>query len=250
MSERVRVKICGVTLPEHALAAANAGAEFIGLVFAERSRRRVTVEQARRIVEALPPRSGAAVETLELIGADLWFRGCAAALDRLIERGRPLVVGVFADQPVSLMNSIAEAADLDLIQLGGNERWETCLRLHRPAIKTLRAGSDARARDLLVSVETGTASLCLLDADVPGQLGGTGTKADWEVAAELAGALPLMLAGGLTPENVANAVATVRPWAVDVSSGIERDGVKDVALIEQFVAATRAATVGMETHAG
>ena len=246
----VGIKLCGLTLPEHAEAAAEAGAEFVGLVFAEQSRRRVTVEQARRIAAALPERREPPAQTLELIGAELWFGGCAAALDVLIGRGRPLVVGVFADQPVSLMNSIADAADLDLIQLGGNERWDTCLRLHRPAIKTLRAGAGARARDLLMMVEPGTASLCLLDADAPGQYGGTGTKADWQVATELAGSIPLMLAGGLTPENVAEAVATVRPWAVDVSSGIERDGVKDVALIRDFVAAARAAAVGTGSYAG
>ena len=234
----MRVKICGLTLPEHAEAAADAGAEFVGLVFAEQSRRRVTVEQARRIAAALPQRREPAVQTLELSGAELWFGGGAAALDALFGRGRPLVVGVFADQPVSLMNSIADAADLDLIQLGGNERWDTCLRLHRPAIKTLRAGAGARARDLLMQVEPGTASLCLLDADVPGEYGGTGQMADWEVAAEIAGSLPLMLAGGLTPANVGAAIAAVRPWAVDVSSGVEdQPGRKSAERIRAFVEA-------------
>ena len=231
----MRVKICGLTLPEHAAAAHHAGAEFIGLVFAERSRRRVTVEQARRIAAALPPRGAPPAESLTLTTGGLWFERCAAALDDLIGLGRPLVVGVFADQPVTLINSIAEAADLDLIQLSGDEPWEICLELRRPAIKTLRAGADADPAGLLASVETGTASLCLLDADVPGQLGGTGRAANWSVAAEVARTLPLMLAGGLTPGNVAEAVARVQPWAVDVSSGVERERVKDPDLIRQFV---------------
>lgn len=249
MSDAVRVKICGLTRPEHAEVTVELGVEFIGLVFAEQSRRRVTVEQARRIAEALPPRAQPVVENLPLAGAQLWFRGCATALEGLIAGGRPLVAGVFADQPVSLMNSIAEAADLDIIQLGGNEPWETALRLHRPAIKTLRAVAGSRARDLLVSVEAGTASLCMLDAQVAGQLGGTGERADWDVAAELARSIPLMLAGGLAPGNVQEAIERVQPWAVDVSTGVERDGVKDGDLIREFVRAARAA-VGTATHGG
>jgi phosphoribosylanthranilate isomerase len=237
-----RVKICGLTRPEHAAAAAAAGVEFIGLMFAERSRRRLTIEQARAVLDGLPPRRVGPVRVLTTDDlAAGWFRACATAADGLIAAaGRPLVVGVFADQPVALMNAIADTLQLDLIQLGGHEPFETALQLARPAIATLRASAGADPSALLAAAEPGTANLCMLDADVPGRLGGTGERADWEVAAALARSLPLILAGGLTPENVAGAIARVRPWAVDVSSGVERDGVKDVNLIEQFVRAARA----------
>ena len=245
----MRVKICGVTAPEHVEAAADAGAAFIGLVFAERSRRHVTVEQAKKLQAALPARRSPAPATLPLTGSGLWFTRCADALDALLARGRPLTVGVFANQPVALMNSIAEAADLDLIQLSGDERWDLCLQLRRPSIKALRAGSGCPcARDLLRAAEAGTASLCLLDAEAPGEYGGTGQMADWDVAADLTASLPLMLAGGLTPANVGDAIRAVNPWAVDVSSGVERDGVKDVALIGDFIQAANAAAAGMGSH--
>jgi phosphoribosylanthranilate isomerase len=135
-----------------------------------------------------------------------------------------------------------------LIQLSGDERWEICLQLRRPAIKALRpVNGSPCAPDLIRSAEVGTASLCMLDADVPGAYGGTGQRADWDVAADIAAALPLMLAGGLNPANVEEAIRTVRPWAVDVSSGVERDGVKDVELIRDFGRAARSAAVGMGT---
>jgi phosphoribosylanthranilate isomerase len=245
----MHIKICGLTRPEHVEAAASAGASFIGFMFAERSRRHVTVEDAKRLSAVLPPRDQRAVESLQLAQPGLWFQRCADALDALIARGRPLTVGIFANQPVALVNAIAEAADLDLIQLSGDERWETCLQLRRPAIKALRAdGGCTCAQDLLRVAEAGTASLCLLDAEVPGEYGGTGHLADWDIATQLASSLPLMLAGGLTPANVGDAIAAVRPWAVDVSTGVERDGVKDTNLIHDFVRAAQRAAVGMGTH--
>ena len=245
-----RVKICGVTAPEHVEAAAEAGAAFIGLVFAERSRRHVTVEQAKRLVSVLPRRQGPALTALPLGGRGLWFTRCADAIDSLIVRRRPLVVGVFADQPASLINSIAEAVDLDLIQLSGTERWDACLQMKRPTIKTLRTPPGLTATDLRLQIEAGFAHLCHLDSFVPGELGGTGHIASWEIAADLADGLPLMLAGGLTPENVGEAIRTVHPWAVDVSTGVERDGVKDVELIREFVREAEWATMGAEFHVG
>jgi phosphoribosylanthranilate isomerase len=242
----VRVKLCGLTQPEHIDTAATLGVEFIGLVFAQQSRRRVTVEQAKRLVAVLPPREPAAV-TLPLGGGGLWFDRCADALDRLIEQRRPVLVGVFADQPPSLVNSIAEAVGLDVIQLSGNERWETALQMRRPVIKTVRARPGAGATALRLGVETGMAHLLHLDAFVEGELGGTGRTAPWDVAAAIAGEMPLMLAGGLTAENVGDAVAAVQPWAVDVSSGVERAGVKDPLLMQTFVQAARAA-VGMGVY--
>lgn len=243
----MRVKICGLTDPSHVEATAALGMEFIGLVFAERSRRHITVEQAKRMLMPLPERE-APEPTLELGGGGLWFQRCAAALDGLIAGRRPLIVGVFADQPPALMNSIAEMVGLDLIQLSGNERWETCLQLRRPVIKTVRTEPGLAGAAVRQRIETGMAHLLHIDAYVEGELGGTGQPAAWDVAGELARELPVMLAGGLTPANVGEAVAVVRPWAVDVSSGVERDGVKDVGLIGDFVRAARAAAVGTGAH--
>ncbi|MGH2583387.1 MAG: phosphoribosylanthranilate isomerase, partial [Dehalococcoidia bacterium] len=99
-------------------------------------------------------------------------------------------------------------------------------------------------------IEPGMAHVIHLDAYVAGEMGGTGVTAAWDVASALSEEMPIMLAGGLTPVNVAEAVVTVRPWAVDVSSGVERDGVKDVVLIESFIQAARGAAVGTGTNGG
>jgi phosphoribosylanthranilate isomerase len=243
----VHIKLCGLTHPEHVETAATLGVEFIGLVFAERSRRRVTVEQAKRLVAVLPPREPAG-PTLTLGGGGLWFDRCADALDRLAEARRPLLVGVFADQPPSLVNSIAEAVGLDLVQLSGDEHWETALQMRRPVIKTVRTEPGMGVPAMRLRLETGMAHLLHLDAYVEGELGGTGRLASWELGAGLAEEMPVMLAGGLTPDNVLDAVTAVRPWAVDVSSGIEREGVKDVGLMQEFVQAARSAAVGMGMH--
>ncbi|MFN8558906.1 MAG: phosphoribosylanthranilate isomerase [Dehalococcoidia bacterium] len=246
----VHVKICGVTLPEHATAAREAGATFIGLIFAEQSRRRVTVEQAKRVVAALPPRDEPPSVALPLpaghTGA-LWFERCAAALDGLATRRRPLVVGVFADQPASLVNSIADAVPLDLVQLSGHEDWESCLLIRRPVLKTERVAAGADPGEVTARAEAGTASMLHLDTAVPGHLGGAGVTFDWQIGRAIAARLPVLLAGGLTPDNVGVAIATVRPWGVDVSSGVETEGLKDVAKIAAFVRAAQAATLATES---
>ena len=228
------VKICGLTLPEHLIAAQESGADMIGLMFAEQSRRRVTVEQAKSVLAVLTPRSEPAAIALALAGrtAALWFERCAAALEALIERRRPLTVGVFADQPASLVNSIAEVLDLDLVQLSGNESWEACLLIRRPVIKAERVAFGDMAGDIAARTEAGTASMLMLDTAVAGQLGGTGATFDWGVGRRIADAMPVILAGGLTPSTAGDAIAAVRPWGVDVSSGVETEGIKDVSKIQ------------------
>lgn len=237
------VKICGLTRPEHVTAAREAGADFIGLMFAEHSPRRVTVEQARRLAALLARPAEPPLVALPLPAGHtsaLWFERCAAAAESLIERRRPLLVGVFADQPASLVNSIADAVGLDFVQLSGHERWEDCLLIRRPVIKTERVAFGDMAVEVLARVEAGTASLVLLDTAVAGRLGGTGQRFDWSVGRRVAEALPILLAGGLTPENVGDAIRQVRPWGVDVSSGVETDGVKDPDKIRAFLSAVRA----------
>lgn len=232
-----RVKICGCMRVEDALAAKEAGADFIGLVFAPNSRRRVTIEQAQQIIEALGGALDAPIQhSCAAGGSDDWFRRGAATLEQAIGKaGRPLAVGVFEDQAIDEVNAIAEAAGLDLIQLSGAESWGDCLRAVRPVVKTI---------ELPVSLEAtsaGRAIALLLDVSR-----GRGIAVDREAAAAIATELPVWLAGGLTPENVSGAIREVRPWAVDVSSGVETDGKKDRAKISAFVRVAKAAatTVG------
>ena len=218
------VKICGVSEPRHARAAASYGADLIGVVFAP-SRRQVTMGQAARIAEALGERAGPPADaTVEAVEARL-------------RAGRPLLVGVFADQDADTINGIARECGLDLVQLSGSEPWEVCGLIERPVLKCLKVRGGQTAAEVLAQVHGG--ALLLLDPYVEGAYGGAGVTLDWDVAAQVATKQPVMLAGGLRPDNVARAVSTVHPWAVDVSSGVESDGVKDVAKIRAFIKAAK-----------
>jgi phosphoribosylanthranilate isomerase len=219
------VKICGVSTPESALAAAEAGADLLGLVFYRQSYRAVSPTAALTIVRALR----AAGHTLP-------------------------VAGLFVNEAPNWINVVADEVGLDLVQLSGDESPADLLALDRPALRSVRvaAGADADALDApladaaarLAGRDGGSLGhplLPLLDAHVPGAYGGTGARADWEVAAALAARRPILLAGGLTPANVGAAIREVRPFGVDVSSGVETDKVKDADKIRAFIAAVRAA---------
>ena len=220
------VKICGVSEPRHARAAASYGADLIGVVFAP-SRRQVTMGQGRRIADALGERAAPpAAATVE-------------AVEERLRAGRPLLVGVFADQDADTINGIAGECGLDLVQLSGSEPWEVCGLIERPVLKCLKVRQGQTAAEVLAQVHGG--ALLLLDPYVEGAYGGAGVTLDWAVAAQVATKQPVMLAGGLRPDNVARAVAVVHPWAVDVSSGVESDGVKDVAKIRAFIKAAKSA---------
>lgn len=241
----VRVKICGCMRVSDAMAAAEAGADFIGLMFAAGSRRRVSVEEAALIARA----TGTPLRELEQdepspmhrgvpagtpASADAWFAGGAEALARLLARKRPLTVGVFEDQPIDDVNEIAEEVGLDLVQLSGDEPWSDCLLATRQAVKVMRERPGTSAADVLSYVQPGAAIAFMLDPS-----SGTGASGDLAVARAVARRLPLWLAGGLTPDNVAAVIREVRPWLVDVSSGVETDGAKDTAKIAAFVSAAR-----------
>jgi phosphoribosylanthranilate isomerase len=242
----VRVKICGCRSPEDALAAAQAGADFVGLMFAD-SRRRVSVDDAGEIVRAL----GAPLREMEqpappamyrAAKSDLrsWFEHGAAALDRMLERKRPLTVGVFAGMAPDEVNEIADEVGLDLVQLSGGEPWGQCLLVNRQVIKVLHVRPGETAKDVIARVETGSALAVMLDRGRDGAYGGTGERVDPSVAAGVALAMPLWLAGGLSPENVAAAVRQIGPWCVDVSTGVETDGAKDYGKISRFIREARA----------
>jgi len=170
--------------------------------------------------------------------AAAWFAHGAEALERLLARKRPLVVGVFEDQPVSEINDIAAEVALDLVQLSGDEPWSDCLLTTRQAIKAVRTRAGMTAEDVGACLKPETALAFLLD---PSR--GSGTAGDLQMAHEVAARMPLWLAGGLTPGNVGEAVRTVRPWCVDGSSGVETAGAKDPEKIVAFVRAAKGVTV-------
>lgn len=203
----VRSKICGITRIEDALVAAEAGADAIGLVFYAKSPRAVDVQQARAIIAALPP----FVTT----------------------------VGLFVNASRCEINETLDAVPLDALQFHGDETPADCEGFHRPWYKALRvkAGEDVRAQ----AARYAGASAVLLDTFVAGVPGGTGELFDWSlIPADLP--KPLILAGGLTPQNVRQALAEVRPFAVDVSGGVELSkGVKDARKVQEFVRSVRAA---------
>ncbi len=212
-----RIKICGLTDVESALAAARAGADFLGLIFAP-SRRQLVPERAREIVDAVRSLSP-----------------------------RPAVVGLFVNLLAKEVNRIAEFCRLDRVQLSGDEGWSYCRDIASPLIKVIHVTKDKSAEKIFEEIETGYRLLmnrdfiCLLDAKAGGAYGGTGTTFDWHLAREVSARFPVMIAGGLTPENVGRLVKEARPWGVDVSSGVESNGKKDICKIDAFIAAVREA---------
>lgn len=241
----VRVKICGCRSVDDALAAAEAGADFIGLNFAD-SRRRVSVEDAGEIVRALgtPLRDMEQSSPPALFRVDQpdlrsWFEHGASALERLLERKRPLTVGVFAGQDPDEVNEIADDAGVDLIQLSGGEPWGHCLLANRQVIKAIHVAAAESAEDVISRARTGSALAAMLDRAGDGAFGGTGEVVDWGVAAAVSAAMPVWLAGGLTPGNVAAAIRLVHPWCVDVASGVESNGIKDHAKVRDFLRQAR-----------
>jgi len=212
-----RVKICGIRDKAHALAAIEAGSNFIGLVFAP-SPRQVTPAQAGEIVSAVKKCSEATV-----------------------------LVGVFVNMPASEVNRIASSCHLDWVQLSGDESWEYCRQITKPLIKAVRIKPGQRPEEIGEDLATGVRVLSnqrcvyLLDSQVKGKYGGTGMTFDWSLARQAAEQFPVIIAGGLTPENVAQAIEIVVPWGVDVASGVETGGVKDIAKIRAFIEAVRRA---------
>ena len=140
---------------------------------------------------------------------------------------RPLTVGVFADQPIEEVNEIAEEAGVDLVQLSGDETWEDCLLVTKQVIQVVHVSPLDSPSDPMQFVEPGFALALMLDAAHGPYRGGGGVPFDWEVARLVAERMPLILAGGLNPENVGEAIRRVQPWVVDVASGTETNGRKD-----------------------
>lgn len=196
-----RIKICGITTPEDALTAVEAGADALGFVFYKESPRHIFPEEAARIINLLPPFVQA--------------------------------VGLFVNETPETVNQISRFCRLGLVQLHGDETPECCRQIEQRTIKAFRV----RGLTCLDPIADFRLSGCLLDAYSPSFYGGTGTSFNWEIAREaVRRSHRIVLAGGLTPDNVAEAIRQVGPYAVDVSSGVESTpGKKDADKVRQFI---------------
>lgn len=203
----VKVKICGITNLADAQAAVGEGADLLGFVFYEKSPRHITVQAARDIVRQLPP---------------------------FVAR-----VGVFVNAREELISQALGECGLNVLQFHGDESPEDCLKFGAMSLKAFRVRDEASLKSFPAYQTNGW----LLDACAPGARGGTGATFNWDLAVEAQKfGRPIFLAGGLTPENVGEAVRRVRPFAVDVSSGVESaPGKKDAAKVRAFIAAARQA---------
>jgi phosphoribosylanthranilate isomerase len=214
----IRVKICGIGTPTDACVAAEAGADFVGMVFVPERHRRITPDDAKEIVDAV--RDG---------------------------RDRPpRMVGLFADQPLEEVNEVIAHCGLDAVQLCGKESVEYAAGVDCDVLKVVHVPASYRAPDdvpqLAERVREYADSGCLVTLDrlVEGIQGGTGQSFNLDVAASLARrGNDFLLAGGLTPANVGRVISAVRPWGVDVSSGVETLGKKDRRKIQRFVSNAR-----------
>ncbi len=212
MAQRHRVKICGITRPEDALAAAQAGADAVGLVFVERSPRCIALPRAQAVVAALPP--------------------------------FVTVVALFLDAEAESVTQILAALPTAVPQFHGDEPPEYCRSFGRPYLKAIPMGGGVDPARY--ARRYSDAAGLILDGHPAGEMGGSGQRFDWSTVPRLG--RPVILAGGLTPENVAEAVRIARPYGVDVSSGVESaPGIKDPARITAFLAAVRALEMTEET---
>jgi phosphoribosylanthranilate isomerase len=196
----VKVKICGITNLDDALMALEAGADALGFVFCSASPRHIFPEQAALIVSQLPP----FIQT----------------------------VGLFVNESPATVNATTNHCGIDIVQLHGEESPDCCAAIHRRIIKAVRV-KDITS---LETMQEYPVSTFLLDAWSPAAYGGTGQTFNWDIAAMAAKQNRIILAGGLTPENVAEAILQVRPYGVDVSSGVESSpGKKDAAKVLEFI---------------
>jgi phosphoribosylanthranilate isomerase len=208
-----RVKICGVTDVSYAKAIAEAGADLIGVVFAP-SPRQVTPEKAGEIASAAK-KFGLAV------------------------------VGVFVNTPPAEVNALTTTCGLDWVQFSGDEDMDCCRQVRQQLIRAIHIASDWDEERLLIHLESQQTKLryqshvYLLDTHVEEKYGGTGKSFSWKIARRAAAKYPVIIAGGLKPENVGKVVAELKPWGVDVSSGVESGGVKDIEKIRAFVKAAK-----------
>eukprot|EP00571_Detonula_confervacea_P001786 CAMPEP_0172315394 /NCGR_PEP_ID=MMETSP1058-20130122/25058_1 /TAXON_ID=83371 /ORGANISM="Detonula confervacea, Strain CCMP 353" /LENGTH=647 /DNA_ID=CAMNT_0013029465 /DNA_START=7 /DNA_END=1950 /DNA_ORIENTATION=+ len=267
------VKVCGLTTPEDALVACRAGANLIGVIFAEKSKRRVSVEQAKEIVNAVRKfgERSDRVTVEEVKQNESSPVSTLVANARALERATrlPLVVGVFQNQALEVVKEIVDKCGLDMVQLHGSEGMEAANRKNFgvPALRVVdielgsssddngggeKKSSSDIASTILKNVTSDPIAI-LLDTSIKGDAhggGGTGKAFDWTIAESIQNmGLPVIIAGGLTPENIGEAVVNVRPWGVDVAGGVEASpGLKDHEKVQKFVGGAKKA--GVEASKG
>jgi len=210
-----KLKICGLKDYDSANIAIESGADFLGFVFVPGARRCLEINHAKKIIEKLKIKH----------------------TDKL-----PNLVGLFANQTIGRVNKIVNNLNLDLAQLCGDENHEYVKAIDIPTIKQVKVVeynqldiSIAKVREQVESILS-YGSMIVLDKYESSSYGGTGKKFNWDIAAELSGNYNLILAGGLNCDNIVEAISQVAPWGVDVSSGIETDGIKDEGKIKKFSA--------------
>ena len=219
------LKICGLREAAHALVAAEAGADLLGFVFVHRVRRQLEVEQARSIIDE--------------------YRRLSASPGGPASPGSPRLVGLFANQSLSEVNHVIARCGLDLVQLCGDEDGDYWRQVDAAVVRQVRIDDTAphsrAVADALRRVDEAASAGCipLIDKQEAGLLGGTGRTFDWSIAKEVVARFDVLLAGGLTPDNVREAIDAVGPWGVDVSSGVETGGAKDPGKIAEFAKAVR-----------
>lgn len=202
---RTRIKICGITRPEAGVHAVNSGADAIGLVFYDPSPRNVTIEQACKITTELPP--------------------------------FVTVVGLFVNASEATVRRVIEQIPISLLQFHGNESASDCELYGKPYLKAVHMKEEVDFN--AVEHHFGSARGLLLDSFKADEPGGTGNRFNWDVIPDNL-SRPIILAGGLTPENVGDAVTRIHPYAVDVSSGVESEkGIKDPGKVSRFIKAVR-----------
>ncbi len=209
MMNKPKVKICGITNLGDARFAAGAMADYLGFIFYDKSPRYIEPGEAGAIIN--------------------WIEG-------------PEKVGVFVNQPLDDVNRIAKESGLDLVQLHGDETLEYCQLIEKPIIKAIHITSDYDTEELKAKVQmySEVAQFLLFDSKIGDQWGGTGTTFDWNILKEITGDVPFFLSGGLNPDNVSDAIDLVKPFAIDVSSGIEeKPGLKDFEKIEALMEVVR-----------
>jgi phosphoribosylanthranilate isomerase len=205
----LKVKICGITRQKDAMEACELGADILGFNFVPASPRYLNPYAAREIISRLPP----FVTT----------------------------IGVFADEKLSILNDMSQFLNLEAVQLHGSEDATYCRQVKSPVVKALRVASGSD----LEGVDGFDVSAYLLDARVDGVLGGSGRTFPWKVAKDFCRSKKVFVAGGLTPDNVGDAVRTLIPYGVDAASGVEsKPGIKDPVLVERFIRAARCAGIG------
>ena len=211
------IKICGIKNEDDALAAVEAGADFIGVVIAT-SPRQVTPAEAEKITSSLKK-----------------------------NKAKAKCVGVFVNERMPTVRKITDACHLDWVQLSGDESWEYCAELARPIIRAIMFGRNEQAETISRQLNEGkkimgrNKYMVLLDTAAPDKYGGTGTIFDWNIARPIVKQFQVIIAGGLNPGNAGRAIKILKPWGVDVSTGVETKGAKDMKKVIKFIEAVREA---------